>query len=361
MDEKAKSSEFKCQQCAAKLTYVAGTEVLKCSYCDFENHIPRSEEDIVELDFHEYLKQAQDKEVTEERLVVNCSSCGAQSTSEANITAQSCPFCDSEIISTASSVKLLKPKSLLPFKVNKNESIDHYKTWVKKLWFAPNKLKQLSTISSKLTGMYMPHWTYDSNTISFYTGQRGDHYYVTVKRDGKMVKEQRTRWRSTSGTVCDNFDDVLVVASESLPRKYTQALEPWDLENLVPYKDEYLSGFKAESYQVDLEKGFGFAKTIMTEKIRRSVKNQIGGDDQRITSLKTQHNNIKFKHILLPVWMSAYRYKEKVYRFMVNARTGEVQGERPWSWVKIGLAVTTGLVVIGGGVILFIINNNGTV
>ena len=51
--------------------------------------------------------------------------------------------------------------------------------------------------------------------------------------------------------------------------------------------------------------------------------------------------------MLLPVWASAYRYRGKRYQFIVNGQTGEVQGERPWSWLRIGLAVAAGLIVAG--------------
>jgi Zn finger protein HypA/HybF involved in hydrogenase expression len=350
------SSEFKCKQCGAKLTYAPGTETLKCDYCDFQNDIPRTEADIHELDFHQYLKDAQEEAVTEERLVINCTSCGAESTSEANVTAQSCPFCDTDIVATGKSVKLLKPLSLLPFKIAKDTAKKSYTDWINGLWFAPNALKKKAKLNVPINGIYIPHWTYDTDTLSYYTGQRGTHYYVSETRtrtnsEGKQetytTQVRKTRWRSTSGTVTDDFDDVLIVASKSLPEKYARELEPWDLENLVPYKDDYLSGFKAESYQVDLENGFEQAKGIMDGTIRETVRHHIGGDEQRILSLKTQHNNITFKHILLPVWLSAYKYNDAVYRFMVNARTGEVQGQRPWSWVKITFAV---LGVIGLGV-----------
>ncbi|MBV9774716.1 MAG: hypothetical protein JO040_12240, partial [Gemmatimonadetes bacterium] len=75
----------------------------------------------------------------------------------------------------------------------------------------------------------------------------------------------------------------------------------------------------------------------------------IGGDEQRIHSTDTRYDDVTFKHILLPVWISAYRYREKVYRRLVNARTGEVQGERPWSWIKIALLVlfVAALVIVG--------------
>ena len=141
----------------------------------------------------------------------------------------------------------------------------------------------------------------------------------------------------SSGHVDNLFDDVLVVASKSLPREYVEKLEPWELQNLVPFNESYLSGFKTESYQIDLKEGFDDAKIKMDERIRAAVCSDIGGDHQRIHTLNTIYNNITFKHILLPIWISAYQYKEKVYRFLINGLTGEVQGERPYSWIKISL------------------------
>lgn len=47
------------------------------------------------------------------------------------------------------------------------------------------------------------------------------------------------------------------------------------------------------------------------------------------------------------MWLLAYRYKDKVYQVMINGATGEVQGERPYSWIKITLAVLAAAVVAG--------------
>ena len=52
--------------------------------------------------------------------------------------------------------------------------------------------------------------------------------------------------------------------------------------------------------------------------------------------------------MLLPLWICSYRYKRKIYRFLVNARTGEVQGQRPWSWVKITLTALVVAAVAAG-------------
>ena len=148
--------------------------------------------------------------------------------------------------------------------------------------------------------------------------------------------------------VFNTFDDLLIVGSHTLPRDLADKLRPWDLRNLQPYEPAYLSGFQAEHYQVDLAEGFGEAREIMDDEIRSSVRADIGGDTQQIHSVQTEYKNITFKHILLPIWISAYQYREKTYRYLVNGRTGEVQGERPWSWVKIFFAVLLGLIVVGG-------------
>ena len=77
----------------------------------------------------------------------------------------------------------------------------------------------------------------------------------------------------------------------------------------------------------------------MENEIHTAICRDIGGDVQRVHSADSSYSNITFKHILLPVWIGAYRYQGKVYQFQVNARSGEVQGSRPWSWIKIALLV----------------------
>ena len=272
-----------------------------------------------------------------------------------------CPFCGASLVITAQCKRLIKPKSLLPFGVEQRQALDSFQKWIRSLWFAPGGIKTYAQNEGKLTGVYVPFWTYDSRTISFYTGQRGDDYwetenYTTTENGRSVTKTRRvkhTRWTSVSGTVWENFDDVLVPGSDSLPAECLTKLEPWDLERLVPFADEYLSGFRAESYRVSLDEGFTKAKAIMDVAIRASIARDIGGDHQQIHSVRTQYDGVTFKHILLPVWLSAYRFKDKVYRFLVNARTGEVQGERPWSAWKITGTVLAILLVILVLVLIF--------
>lgn len=347
---------FQCGQCGAEITYAPGQHCLKCDYCAHENPIPQGEGDIKELDFHAYLAESGPLQETEERRTLKCRSCGAESTVAPHVAAQKCPFCDTTINDVAATRTVIKPKSLLPFRITGQEAKGKYRQWLRGLWFAPGALKHRADIETGIAGIYVPFWTYDAHTLCWYTGQRGVHYYVTETRQarnaqGKLVSSRvqvrKTRWHMAMGRVWNNFNDVLIPASRSMPDSLARALEPWDLDNLVPYRSEYLSGFQAESYQVDLEAGFESAKAVMDGKIRESIRRDIGGDEQRILTAKTQHDKVTFKHVLLPVWLSAYRYHGKAYRFLVNARTGEVQGERPWSIPKVASAVAAGLTALG--------------
>lgn len=344
---------IKCKDCGANLKYLPGTPYLNCEYCGAKNEIEQEDTEIVENDFESFLNEKAHLEDKQEIVTVKCTNCAASTTLQPNVTSSTCPYCDTPlVVANASTSSIIKPSYLLPFQIDRKDATQKFVDWSGSLWFAPNKLKEYAKHSAeKLNGLYMPYWTYDTNTVSDYTGLRGDYYYVSesyTDSEGRQQTRQvrRTSWSPASGTVYNTFDDVLVVSSASLPEKLANELEPWDLPALVAYSDKYLSGFITESYQVDLKTGFEKAKARIQPFIRNVVQNDIGGDEQQITSLNSSYNDITFKHILLPVWLSSYKYKGKVYRFLVNARTGEVQGERPYSAAKIAALVVSILIVI---------------
>jgi len=175
--------------------------------------------------------------------------------------------------------------------------------------------------------------------------------------NGRYVRRSRmvpkVRWTPVQGKTQRHFDDLLIGATRTLPRKITDWLEPWDLENLVPYTEEYLSGFQSEVYQVALDEGFEHAERVMKQAVRRDVKGSIGGDQQRIQRLHTTHSNTTFKHLLLPLWTAAFTFKGKTYRFVVNGRNGKTRGERPYSVIKIAIAGIAAAVVVGTVLVTF--------
>jgi LSD1 subclass zinc finger protein len=354
------ANTIKCKNCGANLKFAPGAQSLNCEYCNTNNTIEVTQTVVIENDFTSFLEQNAGTAEQQTISTVKCTGCGASTTLAPNVTSSNCPYCDTpQVIKDASTCTIIKPKYLLPFKIERNTAKNEFVKWVSGLWFAPNKLKDYAQNSAeRLKGVYMPYWTYDTNTDSSYSGLRGDYYYETeTYRDSNGNSQtrqvQRTRWYPASGRVNNTFDDVLVCASHSLPEKLVNELEPWDLPELVSYNDQFLAGFVTESYQTELKQGFEIAKQRIRPVIESTVKGDIGGDVQQIHSLSTDYNDIKFKHILLPLWISAYRFEDKVYRFTVNARTGEVQGERPYSAWKIFFLILAIVAVVGGGIYLY--------
>lgn len=351
----AGQKKFGCKNCGADLVFEPGSTTLTCPYCGVQNEIQIAPQQIQELDYKAALAGTLAQQETTQVLTAICTACGAETTFPPNVTTQDCPYCGATLIAqNTHTVEVLRPQSLLPFAVTQTQSQESVTKWIHGLWFAPNKLKQYAEKDSKLKGLYIPYWTYDCDTISNYNGARGEHYYVTehytTTENGRSVSKtrqvQKTRWYPATGTVPVDFDDVLVNASNSLPRNFADKLEPWDLHALVPFQEDYLPGFVAERYQVDLAAGFEVAKGIMESGIHSAIRSDIGGDEQRIDSVSSTYNDITFKHVLLPLWIGAYRYQGKVYQILVNARTREVQGSRPYSALKITLFVLFILLVI---------------
>lgn len=330
---------YPCENCGAKLEFAPGQMALKCPYCSHENEIDDGGgfAAVEELCFHTSIAELAAAAPREAHTTVKCSSCAAVIDKPPHATSMSCPFCASNIVAQESTAALIRPNCILPFHVPREKAVDSFRAWLKSRWFAPNALKNEGRLDAAMSGAYVPGWTYDSFVTTRYEGQRGDAYYVTVGSGKNRRTVRKVRWSYRAGVVTNTFDDVLVIATLTLPEKRLNGLEPWDLKAVVPYSDDYLAGFRAECYQIDLAQAFEIAKGIMAETIRGTIRRDIGGDEQRITKMFSQYDKLTYKHLLLPVWVSAYRYQGKLFQFLVNARTGEVQGDRPYSWIKITL------------------------
>jgi ribosomal protein S27E len=358
VDRKAKQHRYPCPGCGADLAFDPQNNSLTCPYCGRSEPVPATLAEVQERSYEEYLQPSSDQmgKMAADALEVTCGSCGATITFTPPQVAGECSFCGNTIVAQPKSADpMVSPEGVLPFRVTQKQATDSLKQWLSSRWFAPNALKKLAYHES-IGGVYLPFWTYDANTVSFYTGERGEHYYVTetyTERDAqgnnvtRTRQVQRTRWYPASGKVDRWFDDLLIPATVSVPRARLVALEPWDLPEIVSYEPAFLAGYKAQRYAIKLQEGFEEAKSIMARVIEGDVRSDIGGDEQRVHEISTSYSAITFKHILLPVYMAAYRFNQKVYQVLINARTGEVQGDRPYSAWKIALLVIFILLVIG--------------
>jgi DNA-directed RNA polymerase subunit RPC12/RpoP len=348
-------NRFLCQNCGANMVFDAKNGKLTCPYCAYSQEVA-AEGTVDERDYHEFLQRGlqQLQPMANNAMQARCDSCGAIVNFTPPETATVCGFCGAKIVAQPKAADpLVAPEGVLPFSVTQQQAAGNYKTWLSSLWFAPSALKDMAQ-ADKLSSIYIPYWTYDAWTNSHYDGERGEHYYETEtfyeNGEQKEREVRRTHWYAVSGEVSRQFDDVCIPATTSLPDEYINKLEPWDLQELKSYEPAYLSGHKAQTYQIALDEGFERFKKIAENVIYGDARNDIGGDEQRVQNVSTNYANITFKHLLLPIYAGAYRFNGKVFQIVVNGRTGEVQGERPYSWLKIGA-----LVIAIIGLILFIV------
>lgn len=365
---------FPCMQCGAKVAFDPRERALKCPYCNHTTSIDDGDTgEVEERDFNEYaskLVKGQVRGIEGRSTQTKCTGCGALVLLEDKVQTDECPFCGVHLENKPEAVEgMLPPESLIPFAVDLRDARERFTEWLGSLWFAPTELKKVANLG-QLASVYIPYWTYDAMTYTRYRGMRGDDYQETeyyTERDanGNTVQRSRTvtktHWYPVSGEVQHFFDDVLVCGSESLPPKLTAKLEPWDTSELEPFQDAFLAGHKTERYAVDLKEGLVIAKEKMEPVIVQLIRQDIGGDHQRIESTDTKYVGVTFKHCLLPVWLAHYRYHDKVYQILINGRTGKVAGERPWSAMKIVRLIAIILLAIGAIVALVsLLSNKGS-
>jgi len=346
------ADRFPCPACGADMAFAPETQALRCSYCGHSVDLADENQDIKENDLAEGEKLCSTDWGSATK-VVHCETCGAQTILEANTIAKLCSFCGSAHVVKRDELPGIRPESVLPFKVPEKKARDAFTKWIRGRFFAPSDVKSKHQLD-RMTGIYIPFWTYDSDTHSAYTAERGTHYWVsesyTTTENGKSVTKTRqvrkTRWRPVSGTHGEFFDDVQIHASDRLDKILGGRVGKFDLKQLVGYKPEFLSGFVAEKYSIGLKDGWERAKEEIRHGLNRSVTRKIGGDEVRFLRLRTSYDKMTYKHTLLPLWVSGYHYKNKLYNFIINGQNGEVHGEAPVSAWKVAGTVAVAALVI---------------
>jgi hypothetical protein len=218
---------------------------------------------------------------------------------------------------------------------------------------------------AKLQGVYLPFWTFDAYTSSWWQAEAGYYYYVTesywtTDEEGKRVQRtrqvQRVRWEPASGALQLSFNDVLVPATTSVEYGMIQRIYPFDTGTLVPYEPGFLSGWGAEAYTVDLRQGWTMGQEVIEDRVRQACGQRVPGDTYRNLHVDTAFSNMTYKHVLFPVWIASYRYRDKVYHFLINGQTGEVQGQAPISWIRVTLVVIVVAIILA---VLFFLLSQG--
>ncbi len=346
-------AQFACASCGAALEFAPGTTSLACPYCAARTAIatPRSHKN----DYTAYAAHPHDDLATLPPFSVTCANCGAAHATTA--ISERCTACDGPIVVTDDLDGRLKlPDGIVPFVVDRERAGTEFRAWAHSRWFAPSALKKVVR-ADRMRGAYLPYWAFDDRTTTDYTGRRGEHYwttetYTTTDANGHSQTHtrqvQHTAWHRASGRVARDFVDLTVAAVQQPSPDVLRKLGPWSTAEATGFEPRFLAGFDTPRYTVPAETGFAAARREMAEQIEEDCRRDIGGDEQRVLSMQTRDADVRFRLLLMPVWLATYVFSGTTYHVHVNANTGEVIGERPYSALKIAsLVLALALLVVG--------------
>lgn len=342
-----RTSVMKCPSCGADMIYDAESGKLLCEHCGTQKEIAGKTSE--ELDFERLLT---DKGGWKESHVFRCENCGAQEILDKNEIAKQCPFCGATNIVETSELPDIRPNAVVPFRVALKDAASAVKTWVRKRLFAPQKFRK-SAKPEKMQGVYMPAFSFDSQTYSYYTAVLGKHYYVTRRVNGRTVQERRTRYFTVSGNFDMFFDDVLIQASGSIDQKSLNKLQPFQTNDSREYTGAYLSGYTATQNSKSGLECWEEAKDVIAGRLRSAILSRYVYDEVSSFRISTQYAGITFKYILLPVYVGHCKWHTKIYNFFVNGLNGKVTGKAPVSPLKVIITILIAAGVLVGLYFLF--------
>jgi LSD1 subclass zinc finger protein len=356
---------FPCSNCGAKLQYDAGAQAMKCPYCGTQQAIPQQTQQQNpagppggrEIPIEQGMSMAA-RGFGTPVTTVSCNDCGATVNVTPGENTAKCAFCGSQqVLQQQAAGNPITPESMVPFKVDKPTANKKFEEWLGDLWFRPNDLKNMAKLQ-EMGGVYIPFWTFDAWVSSNWNAEAGYHYYETEyytdsEGNSQSRQVQHTRWESASGWRQDFFDDTLVCASKGLPQDLVAELSTFNTQQLTPYRPEFLAGWRAESYAIDLMPAWTQGQEKMSKEQEARCARDVPGDTHRNLFVNNQFSHVTFKHVLLPIWIAAYRYNGKPYQFLVNGQTGEVVGKAPWSFWKIFFFVLAIVTVITTAIVLY--------
>lgn len=342
-----KETDKKCPSCGGVMDFNPNTGGLKCPYCGTEEQIEVENTDFVavELDFDSAEEDALCDWGTKTKTVI-CKSCGAETIYDVNQISNECPYCGSNQVMNEKDKDIMAPGGVVVFKLDSKIAGGKFKDWIKKKLFCPNLAKE-SAKPTAFKGVYVPYWTFDADTYSRYSGQYGiDRHY----KDSEGKDHIEVIWHSTRGDFSYSVDDMLCCGSSIQNEKMLSGIEPFDTTQVVEYKPEYMAGFMAERYTVKMKSAWEIVKRkisgIISGKIDNKILRENNAQHTKNVDIDTEFSNITYKYILLPIWISSFKYKNKVYQFVVNGQTGKVSGESPISIPKVLLAIIIASAVI---------------
>ena len=354
----ASAARSPCENCGGTFVWDAASRKLRCASCDELRDGP-DPGIVLEHDLRDLLRANPHGRLGAGSEQVKCRDCGAEVELTEGQLAARCPFCASpQVLCAEARSDRVQPESVIPFAITPAQARSAFATWLGRLWFRPLDLATRSTVA-ELRGVYVPYWTFSADVTSAWTadaGYRSSERVVIPRREvGKprVRTVQHIRWKPARGTRHDRHDDHLVCASAGLPDDQARsAAESFDAGELVAFSTDYLLGFSAESYAVDLPEAWKRAQRDLARLQQRRCAGDVPGDTHRGLRASHRFDGVTVKLALVPLWIAAFRYRGRSHRFLVNGQSGEVAGAAPLSLPRIALAVLAVAALVLAAVVL---------
>lgn len=346
-------TDKKCPSCGATVVYDPETLSMSCPFCGYSRQLPKPEDggqDVEELDFSS-AKNRESLDWGKAKKSLVCKNCGAETIMDSSDTAQCCPYCGStQVMPVDSEEDVVAPGGVVPFEITKEKAAQLFKAWMKGKLFAPNEAKQ-SCEAKNFNGVYLPYWTYDSQTTS--------PYVIKLGFDSKDSNGNTTTTYKTYRGIYERFiDDETVYASKKTNNPYIKQASSFDFAKLRKYSPEFIAGFLAERYTVGLDEGWGIAKDQIKKKLYSEIssmeKKRHHADSVSKLDFNTSYAKVTYKYVLAPIWIANFKFKEKVYNIVVNGQNGQIRGEAPVSPAKVCIAIGIAVAVIA--LFIFLLN-----
>ncbi|MGN1061044.1 MAG: hypothetical protein ACI4QN_04860 [Candidatus Coproplasma sp.] len=334
-----------CPLCGGRLVYSPADRALKCEYCGGKGQIDMSRYG-EELNFYDLIN-AKNNTWANDTHIFRCNNCGAKTVISKKEISKKCPFCGTTNVVQTEELCGLKPNAVLPFLLDKKQACESAVKWAKKRLFSPRKFKK-TVYPEEIDGNYIPAFTFDTQTVTRYSGKLGRTKTRTKRVNGKTITESYTEWFNISGTYKMSFDDFLVQASDSVEQKDVNKLSPFDTNQSQAYSSDYLMGYSAAQYSKSGQECWEYARGVMQEEVKAAILRQYTYDKVGSFSMNMSCNDITYKYVLLPLYVGHYSYSHKLFNFFVNGRNGKVTGKAPVSPLRVGIAVFLGLAVVAG-------------
>lgn len=334
---------FTCPQCGASTAYDPADSSITCSHCGYIQKIQASVigEQAAVAEFTLDTLQRSVRGWGQERRELHCQSCGADLSLKPNDISTTCPFCGSnQVINRQPVQEDLRPNFLIPFMFNSDECSSKVRTWLGRGWMHPTGLNT-SSGTSAFSGIYLPSWTFSADIAAAWKAEVG--YERTESHYDSSSHTTHTRtvidWRWEEGNVALPIRNLLINGTRNASSILFTKISPFDLSDLRKYDPDYLAGWQAKSYDIALEPAWEIGKAQMREMAKNACYQDIPTSHVRNFSMAAEFNEESWRLILVPIYLSTYRFQEKSYQVMVNGQTGVVAGQKPVAWWKVWLAI----------------------